>query len=1633
MRKISLIIFVFLQSFAAQSQDITRFEYFFDTDPGYGGGTITNVTPATTITDFDLPVVTSSLSTGFHKLYIRAQNATNQWTHTHIRSFYIVPLTTPLADITQIEYFIDTDPGIGLATQVSFTGAPTITNLAIDISAVPLTPGFHKLYVRSKSSDGQWTHTHLRSFYIANVGVAQNLVKFEYFFDTDPGFDSGTAASITPAAPSVTNQDIFADAAGLAIGSHTIYVRAKDSGGEWTQVSTGIFSVTASVLPTITSFTPTSGPIGTTVTITGTNFDVTPANNTVAFNGTTAVVTASTATSITTTVPAGATTGKISVTVGGNTATSITDFSVTGNFITRWNLATAGSGATQLSFGTATSGTVNYTWQEISPGSATGSGSWSGSPLTITDLPAGATIRLQIAPANFQRIIINNGLDRSRLTQVEQWGSTTWTNMQDAFDGCTNLQATATDVPDLSGVTNMSEMFRRCSSLNSPNNIGSWNTGAVTNMVRMFSGASAFNQNIGAWNTGAVTTMQEMFSGASVFNQNIGTWNTGAVTTMEFMFYQAFAFNQNIGAWNTSAVTNMSTMFSEAASFNQNIGAWNTGAVTDMSSMFQFSNAFNQNIGTWTLNPSVDLRFMLSNSGINCNNYSATLIAWNGNPSTPNGRTLGAIQRPYGTNAVAARTNLTTTKGWTITGDIPSGAVCILASPFVTVWNLTTTGSGATQLSFGTATSGIVNYTWQEISPGSATGSGSWSGSPLTITGLPAGATIRLQIAPANFQRIIINFGSDRNRLTQVENWGSTAWTSMQNAFLGCSNLQVTAADVPNLSGVTNMSQMFWLCTNLNSPGNINAWNTATVTDMSGVFSDASAFNQNIGSWNTSAVTKMQNMFFQASVFNQNIGAWNTGAVTDMSRMFQGASAFNQNIGAWNTAAVNTMAFMFTSASSFNGNIGSWNTASVTDMAGMFVQATSFNQNIGSWNTGAVTNMSSMFSRAIAFNQNIGAWNTAAVIDMSNMFAETDAFNQAIGAWNTGAVTNMGSMFYQASAFNQNIGTWNVSGVTTMRDMFYLAIAFNQNIGAWDVGAVTDMEGMFTETNSFNQNIGAWNTGAVTSMQNMFNRATAFNQNLGAWTLKPGVDLRNMFDDGGMDCNNYSTTLLGWNTNPATPDNLMLGANGREYSTNALAARTNLTVTKGWTITGDTPSGTVCSASPITITTQPSDFIACAGQTATFTTAATGTTNIIYRWQFSIDGVAPFTDINNGGGYSGATTATLTVNTTGNFGLGRYRCRVNGDLAAEVITNDEGLFINPIPIAPTASNTTRCGPGSVTLTATGGSNGQYRWYNAATGGTAITGEVNSSYVTPGVTTSTTYFVAINDGSCESLRSPIVATINIPPAIPAITSSITPVGNALTICSTTSLTLTAPSGFASYSWSTGATTQQISVSTSGNYSVTVTDAGGCVSPTSVALVVTVIAAPCNNQAPVISTTFTSTVIEGLATINLLDLISDADNNIVSSSLVILQQPTSGALATITNGILEIDYKGVSFSGRDQLTIQVCDVFGECTQQILEIDVIGDIEVYNGISPNNDNQNDIFLIQYIELLPDTQQNKVSIFNRWGSKVFEIENYNNTSNVFRGLNDNGNELPSGTYFYKIEFSNGRKSENGFLSIKR
>ncbi len=94
-----------------------------------------------------------------------------------------------------------------------------------------------------------------------------------------------------------------------------------------TSAGTGVSVTSFLILPTITSFSPTSGKAGTSVTLSGYNFT---GATSVRFNGVAAPFAVSSALKIVTTVPSGATTGLISVTTAGGTGSAAKAFTVTG-------------------------------------------------------------------------------------------------------------------------------------------------------------------------------------------------------------------------------------------------------------------------------------------------------------------------------------------------------------------------------------------------------------------------------------------------------------------------------------------------------------------------------------------------------------------------------------------------------------------------------------------------------------------------------------------------------------------------------------------------------------------------------------------------------------------------------------------------------------------------------------------------------------------------------------------------------------------------------------------------------------------------------------------------------------------------------------------------------------------------------------------------------------------------------------------------------------------------------------------------------------------------------------------------------------------------------------------------------
>jgi hypothetical protein len=102
---------------------------------------------------------------------------------------------------------------------------------------------------------------------------------------------------------------------------------------------------------------------------------------------------------------------------------------------------------------------------------------------------------------------------------------------------------------------------------------------------------------------------------------------------------------------------------------------------------------------------------------------------------------------------------------------------------------------------------------------------------------------------------------------------------------------------------------------------------------------------------------------------------------------------------------------------------------------------------------------------------------------------------------------------------------------------------------------------------------------------------------------------------------------------------------------------------------------TSAGGTPPVITSHPANTTVKSGVTAQFTCAATGSGALTYQWQVNTG--SGFTNVNNGAVYSGATSATLSVITTGSFNGYLYRCNVSDDDAGPTATNSATLTVTP--------------------------------------------------------------------------------------------------------------------------------------------------------------------------------------------------------------------------------------------------------------------------------------------------------------------------------------------------------------------
>ncbi len=163
----------------------------------------------------------------------------------------------------------------------------------------------------------------------------------------------------------------------------------------------------------------------------------------------------------------------------------------------------------------------------------------------------------------------------------------------------------------------------------------------------------------------------------------------------------------------------------------------------------------------------------------------------------------------------------------------------------------------------------------------------------------------------------------------------------------------------------------------------------------------------------------------------------------------------------------------------------------------------------------------------------------------------------------------------------------------------------------------------------------------------------------------------------------------------------------------------------------------------------------------------------------------------------------------------------------------------------------------------------------------------------------------------------------------------------------------------------------------------------------------------------------------------DAINVVDNDFTSSaySVEIVEEPLWGTIEI--NGDIVTYTADPRFSGITSFTYRLCSI--ECPDNcdiatvIVEIGLEENCFAPSIITPNGDGHNDAFVIPCLS--GSDNNSEVKIFNQYGDEVYGASPYEND---WEGTYQ-GSDLPSGTYFYVINFGNGTKDISGFLIIER
>ncbi|MEP1713105.1 MAG: BspA family leucine-rich repeat surface protein [Ekhidna sp.] len=808
------------------------------------------------------------------------------------------------------------------------------------------------------------------------------------------------------------------------------------------------------------------------------------------------------------------------------------------------------------------------------------------------------TVTLEITGAfpHFQ------GYPKDQLLDVRQWGDIVWGSMSASFQDWTGTGFSATDVPDLSQVKNMSVMFRD---------------------------ADNFNQDLNSWDVSNITNMQALFRQADLFNGDVSNWNVENVTNMERVFESTLAFNQDISGWDVRQATSMRNMLNASnlstANYDKILISWS--ALEGLQENVSFgASDITFCIATEAKNILEGLGWTITDAGQSCEEFTRILSF--------------SLEEQVGETTIDS-------DDFTVAATVLLGTDLTALSPAIELAaGAISSPADGEEVDFS---SGAVTYTvTYQVDGAETTVVQDWE------------VTVSAQ-AQANDETDILSFALEEQISTpEIDKENHTIRAEVAfDAPIESLVPMITVSELATISPVSGDAVDFsesetspvvytvtaqdgitvqdWEVTvvvepvetdilSFSVPGQVGVSTIDTdnhtvdllVTENTDVtslvptltvsegatISPESGVEQDFTNEVIYTVVAENGITEQDWTINVNLSdqrpfitSWSTTIDEEtISIALNGGFTYDFNY-VWKDELANevTSGTHTTSDGSFDTELpttGNY-TLEITGTYPHFrnypkdqlldvqqwgdIVWGSFGESFRDWpgesfsapdspNLTDVTSMQNMFRGASNFDADLSSWNVSNVTSMRSMFQSASNFDADLGSWDVGNVTDMIEMFRSASSFNADLSRWNTSNAQLMGFMFSGAVSFTSDISSWDVSSVTTMTSMFNGASSFNSGLSSWNVSNVTLMRDMFRGATNFNDDLSTWDVSKVTRMDNMFNGTSLTSQNYDKILIGWAALPSLQEGVSLGAGGITFC-KAAAARSVLSNDFGWSIT----------------------------------------------------------------------------------------------------------------------------------------------------------------------------------------------------------------------------------------------------------------------------------------------------------------------------------------------------------------------------------------------------------------------------------------------------------------------------------